>query len=65
VTAPGGASISRSCAVFGPILHQLPPLLEQVAAPICRLNAVADSVRERLFYDRPPFVHGPPFHVLR
>src|SRR5262249_32699558 len=57
VTAPGGVSLFIPQTVPRPILHQLPPLLEQVAAPVCRLNAIADSVRECLVYDR---VHGCP-----
>ena len=36
-------------AELAPRLHQLPPLLEQVAAPIGALDGAADRVRERLF----------------
>ena len=39
----------RLCAVSRPIGHKLPPLGQQIAAPIRRLDLVADRVRQRHF----------------
>jgi hypothetical protein len=41
-TAPLVASIKAVC------VHQLPPLLEQVAAIVCALRFIADEMRQRL-----------------
>ena len=38
-----------SCAVIRPRVHQLPPLVEHVTAPIGGLNFIRDRMREREF----------------
>src|SRR5262245_13918356 len=46
-----GTSSSTPDAVVGPRLHELAPLLEQVAAPIGGLDGTADSMCERHFHN--------------
>ena len=45
----GGAHLCNRPAVARPIVHQMAPLLEQVAARVGLFNLIADSVRKRHF----------------
>src|SRR4051795_10970331 len=48
----GGISASpRASTELSPVVHEMPPLLEKVTAPVGGFDGIADSVGEGLLYD--------------